>query len=143
MTRGSFGRPAAAVVAAAVLITAVSCSSRGTALYPVSGSVVFEGRPAAGAVLTFHRVGDSDKTNLPHAVVREDGTFSLTTRVPGDGAAPGQYEITVIWRKKGKGKGDDEGSWMIPFRYLTAAESGLTAEVKNGPTELPPFVLTK
>ena len=127
-------------------LRATSCShQRGPALYPVKGSAVFDGKPAAGAVLTFHRVGDPDKTNLPHAVVASDGSFSLTTINPGDGAAPGKYAITVIWRKKkGKAKGDDDGdSWMLPLRYLTADQSGLTAEVNEGPTELQPFVLKK
>jgi hypothetical protein len=143
MTRGSLGRPAAAVVAAAVLASAVSCS-RGPAFYPVSGSAVFEGRPAAGAVLTFHRVGDSNKANLPHAVVRDDGTFSVTTVDPGDGAAAGKYAVTVIWRKKGKNRGDgDDEKFMIPNRYLTPDGSGLTVEIREGQNQLEPFVLTK
>jgi hypothetical protein len=105
---------------------------------------MFEGAPAAGAVLTFHRVGDPNKANLPHAVVAADGTFALTTIIPGDGAAPGKYAITVIWKKKGKGRGDnDEGGWMLPQRYLSPDLSGLTAEVNEAPTELQPFVLTK
>jgi hypothetical protein len=133
----------AAVLAFAAL-SEVSCTRRtGPTLYPVKGSVVCGGVPAAGAVLTFHRVGDPDKTNLPHAVVAADGSFTLTTFAPGDGAAPGHYAITVIWRNKGKGRGDDEGDWRIPMRYLTADQSGLTAEVKEGPTELQPFVLSK
>jgi hypothetical protein len=134
------------VVTLLILAFGIGACSRksGPALYPVKGSVIFEGAPAAGAVLTFHRLGDSNKTNLPHATVAADGSFALTTAIPGDGAAPGQYAITVIWRKKGKNRGDnDEGGWMLPQRYLSADLSGLTAEVKDGPTELPPFVLTK
>jgi hypothetical protein len=122
-----------------------SCTHKsGPALYPVKGTAKFEGSPAAGAVLTFHRIGDPSKTNLPHATVAADGSFSLTTMMPGDGAAPGKYAITVIWRKKGKAKGDDDGgSWMIPLRYLSPDQSGLTAEVNEGPTELPPIILRK
>jgi hypothetical protein len=143
MTRGSLGRPAAAVVAAAVLISAVSCS-RGPALYPVSGSAVFEGRPATGAVLTFHRIGDTKKANLPHAVVRDDGTFLVTTLDPGDGAAPGKYAVTVIWRKKGKNQGDgDDDKFMIPNRYLTPDGSGLVVDVREGTNKLEPLVLTR
>jgi hypothetical protein len=132
-------------MAVAVAGAVASCSQRsGPVLYPVKGSAVFDGRPAAGAVLTFHRIGDLDKTNLPHAVVATDGSFSVTTFVPGDGAAAGKYAVTVIWRKKGKNRGgDDDGGFMLPPRYLTADQSGLTAEVKEGPTELPPFYLTK
>ena len=124
-------------------LVAASCSRRsGPALYPVKGSAILDGRPAAGAVLAFHRVGDPDKTNLPHAVVAADGTFALTTLVPGDGAAPGKYAVTVIWRKKGKNRGDqDDGGFVLPLRYLSPDQSGLTAEVKDGPTELQPFVL--
>ena len=122
-----------------------SCSSRtGPALNPVTGSAVFEGRPAAGAVLTFHRVGDPDKQNLPHAVVAADGSFIVTTFVRGDGAAAGRYAITVIWRKKGQGHGDDDGGkFVLPLRYLSPETSGLTVEVKEGPNQLVPLVFTK
>lgn len=144
MNRTVSTRFGVALALSLLTVAATSCSHKsGPALYPVKGSAMFEGAPAAGAVLTFHRVGDTDKTNLPHAVVASDGSFSLTTVTPGDGATAGRYAITVIWRKKGKGKGDSDGSWMLPLRYLTADQSGLTAEVKEGPTELPPFILTK
>jgi hypothetical protein len=137
-------RTTAGLLSVAALPVA-SCSQRpGPPLYPVKGSAVCDGKPAAGAVLTFHRIGDPDKTNLPHAVVGTDGTFTVTTFVPGDGAAAGKYAVTVIWRKKGKGRGDDDAAgFVLPPRYLEADKSGLTADVKDAPTELSPFVLTK
>lgn len=116
----------------------------GPFLYPAKGTVTFQGKPAAGAVLTFHRVGDPAKNDLPHAKVGDDGTFTVTTFVPGDGAAPGKYAITVIWRRKGKATGDDaESGFMIPLRYLTPETSGLSADIKPEPNRLAPFVLTK
>jgi hypothetical protein len=136
------GMASAALISIWALAAASCAHKSGPALYPVKGTAIYDGSPAAGAVLTFHRVGDSDKTNLPHAVVATDGSFSLTTFEPGDGAAAGKYAITVIWRKKGKRRGDnDDGGWRLPQRYLTPELSGLTAEVKEGPTELPPIIL--
>jgi hypothetical protein len=144
MTR-TIVRLAALAVTVAAAVSGLSCSRQtGVKLYPVKGSAVFEGRPAAGAVLTFHRVGDADKSNLPHAVVKDDGTFALTTFVPGDGAAAGKYAVTVIWRKKGKKRGDDdESGFVLPARYLVAEQSGLTADVNEAPTDLQPFQLSK
>jgi hypothetical protein len=138
-------RIAAGMAAGLVVLLSAGCNrSGGSGLQPVTGSAFCEGKPAAGAVITFHRAGDSNKKDLPHAVVRADGTFTVTTLVPGDGAAPGKYELTVIWRKKGKTRGgDDNGDFELPMRYLTPQESGLTAEVKDGPTDLPRFELTR
>jgi hypothetical protein len=136
-------RIAVGVVAGFVLLPSAGCNrSGGSALHSVTGSAFCEGKPAAGAVITFHRAGDSNKKDLPHAVVRDDGTFTVTTLVPGDGAAPGKYQLTVIWRQKGKVRGDNAGgAYILPPRYLTPEQSGLTADVKDGPTQLEAFQL--
>jgi hypothetical protein len=129
-------------VLAALSVTSCGHEVKQT-FFPVKGSAFCEGKPAAGAILSFHRVGDPDKTNLPHATVQKDGTFSVTSINKGDGAPPGKYQVTVIWRKKKSSSGDEEAEWMLPLRYLTAETSGIEVEIKSAPTELEPFQLTK
>lgn len=62
-------------------------------LVAARGKVVFEGKPVAGAKVTFHPV----LPNVPRAsaTTAEDGTFTLTTFMKHDGAYPGRYTVTI------------------------------------------------
>jgi hypothetical protein len=112
--------------------------------YKVQGKVLYENKPAAGAVVTFHRA-DGDKTIMPNGVVKEDGTFELTTFALGDGVPAGDYKVTFFWeRKTGKQTGDDDpGVQILPTRYLKPDTSGVTVTITKATTTLDPFLLTK
>jgi hypothetical protein len=118
-----------------------SCSGR-IPVYPVSGKVLFQGRPAQGAVVQFHPQEGTDTTLAPRGEVDADGTFRLTTYQHQDGAPAGRYAVTVFWGVPSKG-GDQFDRVLVPQRYLNPATSGLTAEVPNRAIDLPPFQLTK
>jgi hypothetical protein len=125
-----------------VLLLGASCSGRKT-VYPVTGKVLFEGRPAVGAVVQFHPRDQADtKPLVPTGQVGADGSFRLTTYTHEDGAPAGRYAVTVFWGVPAKG-GDDYERILVPPRYLSPATSKLTAEVPRQATELPPFQLTK
>jgi hypothetical protein len=131
-----------AIALTALLIS--SCGSNtGPAFHAVKGSAFFEGKPATGAVLSFHKVGEDNRANLPHAKVQPDGTFTLSSHGSGDGAPIGKYQVTVIWKKKKPGGSDEDGEWVLPPRYLAAATSGLEVDITSGVNELPAFQLTK
>jgi hypothetical protein len=67
-----------------------SCGPGRTPVHPVSGQVFFAGKPTPGAVVVFHPVGTEDPQGpRPSGKVQEDGSFSLTTFTPGDGAPEG------------------------------------------------------
>ena len=71
---------------AGVLLLGAACSGRKT-VYPVTGKVLFEGRPAAGAVVQFHPQDKADSNAVaPLGQVGADGTFRLTTYAHEDGA---------------------------------------------------------
>lgn len=59
---------------------------------PVSGTVVFDGAPSAGAVVMF---APQDHQYAASARTAEDGTFRLQTFAPDDGAVPGKYRVVV------------------------------------------------
>jgi hypothetical protein len=63
-------------------------------VYPVSGSLKWDGQPMAGAVITFHQT-----TAAPSArgVADETGKYTLTTYNTGDGAGKGDYAVTIHW----------------------------------------------
>jgi hypothetical protein len=131
-------------VAAALLGT--SC---GGGLNPVEGKVLVNGQPARGAVVTFHPKGeDSLTTRRPSGVAREDGTFTLSTTKPGDGAAAGEYLVTVVWPDEPKGDKPALGTEPPPEppdrlngRYADRAKPAVTAVVKPGKNQLQPFEL--
>jgi len=80
-----------------VVIQIASCSS-GETYYPVSGLVKVDGKPASGALLTFHPDPPGDpKTTFPAtAKAGTDGKFTLTTGANG-GVKAGKYFVTIIW----------------------------------------------
>jgi hypothetical protein len=122
-----------------------SCSAN-KRVYPVSGKVLFEGKPAAGAIVKFYAVDPADKkdgrTVVPQAIVDDDGSFRLTTYSSEDGAPAGKYTVSIFWAKPSK-RGDDYDKPLLPTHYLNAETSGLTAVVEERATELPPFQLRK
>jgi hypothetical protein len=63
-------------------------------VYPVSGTLKWNGQPMSGAVITFHRA-----TTAPTArgVADETGKYVLTTYVTADGAGTGDFVVTIHW----------------------------------------------
>ena len=82
---------------ALVALSEVGCGKSGDALVPVSGHVIVNGKPAAGAAVVFHPVDQSGTGTRPLAQVDERGEFHLTTAKSGDGAVPGEYRVTLTW----------------------------------------------
>src|SRR5262245_35683473 len=94
--------PLSAASLALAALCLAGCGRSGRApVYPVTGQVLLDGsgKPAAGATVIFHPAkGATD--SAPRAVGQADdqGTFTLTTYEKGDGAAAGDYVVTVEWR---------------------------------------------
>lgn len=83
--------------AAAALLLCVGCgggSEGRLPTSPVTGTVSVDGKPIAGAAITFHPV-EEEGTRPAFATTNDDGEFSLTTYDDGDGAVPGEYEISI------------------------------------------------
>ena len=126
---------------AGVLLTTASCSGR-KPVFPVEGKVLMNGQPTPGATVIFHPKDATDKEALfPTGKVNMDGTFLLTTYDAYDGAPAGPYTVTVSWLEAPT-VGDDDGKLLVNRRYLSPTTSGLSAEVRAGTNELPPFKLS-
>jgi hypothetical protein len=105
---------------------------------PVNGVVRYNGKPLDGARVTFT---NSAAGISAYALTDAQGKFTLTTFEPGDGAAPGHYQITVtkaietghptaktappIFRSGGA----PQPRWLIPQKYSNLATSKLSADV--------------
>jgi len=141
MAYGSNPRSLAWVLIAASLAVASACGDGRIKTYPVSGKVLVDGRPAAGARVVFHPI-EGDEAFMRERPVDmatdADGGFELMTFEPGDGAPAGKYRVGIKWRGGGQGsmQSEDEGRRpraggrdRLGGRYANAQQSGLTAEV--------------
>lgn len=104
-------------------------------VFPVSGSVSVDGKPAAGVVIVFHPQTDTGMTkgNKPFTTSGEDGTFEVTTYTTGDGAPIGEYIVTFIWPENPRGPSQDR----LKGRYAKPELSQITVTVQEGENQLP------
>jgi hypothetical protein len=86
-----------ALLVGPALLYVLGCSDDGMAKrYPVSGTVKYNGQPVAKARINFTPKGGGHQGA---SGMVENGSFSLTTLSPGDGALPGEYVVTVDTRE--------------------------------------------
>ncbi|NJO24457.1 MAG: hypothetical protein HC868_18030, partial [Sphingomonadales bacterium] len=95
-----------------------SCGSSGPKLHPVSGKLLFDGKPIEGATLVFHPVGGGDLK--PSGTTKADGSFTLSTYPHGDGAPAGDYVVLVTWYPPNARELDNPQN-KLPARYADAA----------------------
>ena len=114
-------------------------------VFPVSGTATYKGEPMAGAMISFHPLGDADPRALrAQATADKEGRFQMTTYTTGDGAPAGEYAVTIYWpAKRTKGKSDDptaEEEDLPPDRlnrvYTVPATTKLRATVQEQPNTI-------
>src|SRR4051794_38548947 len=81
-------------------LAGAGCSKRAPVFW-VKGVVKYQGKPLTTGVVAFHHT--DQKSPLVKGEIGADGTFQLTTARPNDGAAPGEYRVTVTSMTPGKG----------------------------------------
>ena len=121
--------PLAAAGLAALLLSSCGRGDR-KPVFPVNGSVFYQGRPAENARVVFHLGRDPNAHGLrPQAVVGADGAFHLTTYTDHDGAPAGEYFVTVY----APAAGPDDDTTVHPDlfgnRYADPRTTPLTANV--------------
>jgi len=93
----------------------------------------------------FCPVGGSEATKSlrPQGFTNAEGRFELISRKQGDGVPPGQYKVLIQWPAIVNGQVGDGGQGLgndrLQGRYWNLEKTTLTAEVKPGKNELPPF----
>jgi len=125
------------VVWVTAIIAAGCTKSDNPKTYPVNGKVTYKGQPVSSGIvlLTPTENGHAATGNL-----EKDGTFHLTTFQKGDGAVPGKYQVAVqAFPAEGAGLPGAEFAGKpppVPLKYMSAASSGLTVEIKVGDNHL-------
>ena len=137
MNRSIFSRSLLVIATALCL---VGCDSSG--LTTVTGKVTYNGEPVPTGTISFV---SADKPTA-YGEIGPDGSYSLMTNKPGDGAMPGSYQVTVIaLEDMGDRMPEDRNPLpppVVPNKYSSAGTSGLTAEVEAGKENVIDFDLT-
>lgn len=112
---------------------------------PVSTKVLFEGQPLEGAFVILHpKSGVDSKAQAAQGYVDKDGTFKATTYKDGDGAAIGEFAVTVELRPAVQtDDGWTRGANVLPERYANPQTTDLVIKVAKGQTAIPPLNLTR
>jgi hypothetical protein len=141
---------AAAFVLIGLLTTTLAGCSRDdeprVVTAPVSGTVLFNGQPPAGAQVLLHPQGHALPAGVAAAAtVQSDGTFQ--PRIYGDvpGVPPGNYVVTLQWFKVVAGEGGaGRGPNVLPKEYARAETSPLKVTIQEGgPTAIGPIEIRK
>jgi hypothetical protein len=89
---------------AAFALACLACGKT-QGIYPVTGTAICKGVPAAGAYVKFVRVGaDPSREQTIMAVVQPDGSFSVDCGSFGKGAPPGDYVVFIEWKFAANGR---------------------------------------
>lgn len=129
----SFGRQLAIVL----LLLVTGCGdSRQMKVWPVSGRVLVNEKPATGVEVAFYGLDDNNQSvaPFPRAITNERGEFQLTSYENGDGAPAGRYSVTLVWPTSHSTDPEtvDESRDRFRGKYASADTSTLTAEVVAG-----------
>lgn len=135
------------LLAAAAALACLGCG-KGNGIYPVSGTVIYKGAPAAGAYVKFFREGaDPAREQTIMGVVQADGSFSLDCGSLGKGAPSGDYTVVIEWKYDPSlppARSPTEAGARpdrLKGRYADARRPLLHAVVRAGANVLPPFEL--
>ena len=112
-------------------------------VHPLTGRVLYRGKPAEGASITFVPLDDNDpKSRRPGAQVEKDGSFRLSTYASYDGAPSGRYAVTIVYPSPEKKENDENaGPDLLCGRYADPKTTPLKVEVKEETSKLEPFGL--
>ena len=148
------------VLGTPAILVMISCGTPDDGLgkrYPVSGTVNYNGKPLEKGEISF--VSEDLRKNFSAGGIIADGKYTLSTGGDGDGAAAGQYKVTIkskedfaskaqadFQKESGKdnpkfpphytAKAEAAAKSLIPAGYGDLRTTTLTAEVKEEPNSI-------
>ena len=118
------------------------CSQSGPPLGKVTGTVTLDGKPVAGALVTFNSKSPNGSSSF--GKTDSNGKYRLEFTTSRFGAMLGAHEVEIVTKRVSKSEEPDTGAVAqkefvpIPKHY---ARGALTADVKSG-SNLCNFALT-
>jgi hypothetical protein len=122
------------LIAAMAGVLVSGCGSGG--MGRVSGTVTHQGQPLQAGTVTFIAT-DGERPNAS-GDIQPDGSYSLQTTEPGDGAVVGEYQVAIsgvdsaVYNTPMPGMPAEVPKSVIPEKYSDPSTSGLTATVESG-----------
>ncbi len=115
-----------------------ACGSGRPKPYPVTGKVVFsDGSPLRGGTIMFQSRSKGDAVFNARGLIKEDGTFAITTFEPNDGAVAGEHRVLVRESAPvNEFQPAAASARTVDPRYLSFDTSGLTVNVKEKSNDL-------
>ena len=112
-----------------IFIVLAGCGKRGPTYVPVTGTVKFsDGSVPKGKIasINFQPVAGTADTKAASGSITADGSFTLTTVQPSDGARPGEYVATVTVKDN-----YPVGKSLVAERFTNPGNSPLKATVSE------------
>ena len=114
----------------------------GESVYPVHGQIVYsDGSPATdleGFTVSFESVehmATAEQIGIGGwGTVQPDGTFTIGTYKPADGAVPGKHRVAISPEPDLSDEGVAKSP--IPMKYAAVETSGLECEVTEGKNDI-------
>jgi hypothetical protein len=119
------------------IVTLAGCASETQVpVFPVSGKINFKGKPPVGAQVVLRATGAGGVDGVvPIGTVKPDGSFTITSYEPDDGAPEGDYVALIRWNKLSAD--GTQGPNVLPRQYADAKASPVRVSVGNGPVDIP------
>lgn len=134
------------ILAAACLAMAAVAPGCGedwqASVHPASGRLAINGEPAAGALVQLIPTPGNkpdERNSRPWGLVREDGSFVLSTYDGSPGAPVGTYDLTITWPPDASKPSTVD---RLKGRYASPDRAAARVEIKPGDNVLAPVELT-
>lgn len=129
-----------AAVALAALPMASGCGRSGPEMGQVSGKVTYNGQPVPKGTVAFQSLSPEGRNAT--GTIGPDGTYTLQTEEPGDGALLGDYLVTVTAFEDEQvldyiPKKPVTPKRLVPEKYENPQTSNLKATVQSGSNDIP------
>jgi hypothetical protein len=125
---------------ASLALIALACGPSGPPMGRVYGTVTYQGKPVTKGTIAFIST-DPNRSNAS-SPIDSDGSYTLQTVEPGDGAQVGDYRVTITGKDPDALNTPLPGEPVkvksdVPAKYENPQTSGLTATVAAGSNKIP------
>ena len=105
------------------------------------GVITIDGEPGAYVQIKFHPKGGGDESNrsFSRAVTDENGKFTVTTYLDGDGLPPGEYNLTFEQYERTLAMGDGGRPDLLQGLYANPKKSQHTVTIPELSEEEQPY----
>jgi hypothetical protein len=119
------------VLVLGVALVASGCGQKFPRTAIVRGKVTYKGKPVPNGTVNFIPAAGKDASGE----IQSDGSYTLTSYRPGDGAIPGKYSVVIVAMQDNSTRLPEDRSPLpppiVPVKYTSLATSDLKAEVED------------